>query len=214
MEALREKDLIGCLEILSPVLLRPPEIYHSQSSASHHPLPAPEGPHEPRRDLDILIIRSSDTGPIYEIINRELLVLKQRCNRVSHWRSCQISSGPGDMDEALFAVDRRNNYSKSNPGTCTFIFIIYWRSHEAMIRFKDPNQFARGPMESKLDRDWWQREVIDRINGIKNEGIPVRFGMYDARIRDQDIYPASLKYSRTIKSPKRRRWSFRLCKAI
>jgi hypothetical protein len=206
---LKGKDILNFVDILCPFLVSTPTILDTINNGSHddfHP------PYNYRSNLlrgncDTILVETLASGSLYETVNAGLEELKQDCFSITR-RYGQEKRG--DLNHVTFGVDRSVDEEPSTlvPGTCTFIFLMYWSGSEEMERFKDPAGKTFGVRSKELEADWWSVKVLKRLAGFREEGAVVRAGTYDFRYRPKG-WPSIVDFpeyslSKFIKAKKRK----------
>jgi hypothetical protein len=181
---LKGNDVLNFVDVLCPFLVSTPTAIDTINNGSHddfHP-PYTYRSNRLRGDCDIILVETLASGSLYETVNAGLEELQQDCFSITR-RYGQEKRG--DLNHVTFGVDRSVDEGSSAlvPGTCTFLFLMYWSGPEEMARFKDPARKSFGVRCKELNADWWSVKVLERIAGFREKGAVVRAGTYDFRYR-------------------------------
>ncbi|KAF2184894.1 hypothetical protein K469DRAFT_175414 [Zopfia rhizophila CBS 207.26] len=139
-----------------------------------------------KTSCNVLLVQSPSSGALFEEVDAELKKLKESCFGFCNRQLCGArAEAAGDIFHYIFGVDVRKGIEGDGYEVCTFVFLIFWDSAEAMRRFKDPGQESFGKDRQKIDEDWWTREVLGRVEKFKDRGAWVRTGTLDFDIRSR-----------------------------
>ncbi|KAF1965699.1 hypothetical protein BU23DRAFT_18439 [Bimuria novae-zelandiae CBS 107.79] len=183
MSELKNKGLPESIEVLSLFLASSPSIYHAQGPDIHEPIPY-ELYLFYERSCNIFIVQAPKPSALYDSIKNELVSLRQHCQLQLPTNICGVSQPWGDMRDVILGDDDLGDVfcpgSESN--VCTFIFLVYWGSLDAMERFKNPKQESFQRYGGRIASDWWTKEVVARFLTLHDAGACIKQGTF--RMRD------------------------------
>ncbi|OAG10895.1 uncharacterized protein CC84DRAFT_1238099 [Paraphaeosphaeria sporulosa] len=189
------KGMPRSIESLSPFLTCLPRIRHIQSQDSNDTwircglFPWYE------RHCDIFTIEAPPSTLLYETIKNEMTMLRRDCIWLLY---NQVSGTTGrdrpweDIKEVILGTEKLYGLIDSDheSGIHAFVFLVYWSDSDSMARVKDPEQEIISKNYPNIRSDWWDVEVVGRLEKLKIMGASVKQSTFDFReFSQQANYP-------------------------
>lgn len=184
MLKLKAKDMPNAIDSLYPFLTSLPSIHHGPSFECIDDALA-------ERYCDIFTLEAPSSGPLYESIDVEMMALRRECYSLLSGTLCLTTHPHKGIRHVALSVD---NYEEDvgpnlGSGRCTFRFLVYWATPEAMACFKHPERESIQKHGKKYGKkngmkiasDWWMEEVVGRFARLENAGAWLKQGTFNLR---------------------------------
>lgn len=181
----KTNNIPNSIDILSPFLTKLPRIRHMISPDRYDdysflhcgPFPWYE------RHCDMFTIEFRSNEQLSEVIGTEMTVLRQDCKSLVHGT---LAGQDRPWEDIWTVILRTEEYDTTaamghGPVTKSFVFLVYWSTPEAMARVKDPKQENTSKHVDQIRSDWWDSEILARLEKLKDVGASVEHGNFHFR---------------------------------